>query len=197
MLTASASGLYLFGAQWPPPPIPLFTLRRAPRDAQRKTQGRVVRYSFLVRNFHSLLHTGLSRRTNIAISPTTQRRPVIIAKAVAIGLRSTMNLLRLICSVLFLASFSHADNQTQVFPASSGPVRITPLNHASTLIEAGGKVIYLDPPKPVKFAGQPKADLILITDISGDHMDPDADREITKNGTEILAPPAGGRTGPT
>src|SRR2546430_3331564 len=68
MLTASASGLYLFGAQWPPPPIPLFTLRRAPRDAQRKPQGRVVRYSFLVRNFHSLLHPGLSRRTNIAIS---------------------------------------------------------------------------------------------------------------------------------
>src|SRR5215472_17537565 len=36
---ASASGLHLFGAQLPTPPIPLFTLRRAPRDAQRKTRG--------------------------------------------------------------------------------------------------------------------------------------------------------------
>src|SRR5437660_3814881 len=39
MLTASASGLYIFAAQSPTPPIPLFTLRRAPRDAQRKTRG--------------------------------------------------------------------------------------------------------------------------------------------------------------
>ena len=91
-----------------------------------------------------------------------------------------MNLPCLICSVLFLASFSHADNQTQVFPTSSGPVRITPLNHASTLIEAGGKFIYLDPAKPVDFSGKPKADLILITDIHGDHMDPDSIKAISK-----------------
>ena len=41
---------------------PLFTLRDAPRGTPRKTRGRVVRYSFLVRNFHSLLSAGLSRR---------------------------------------------------------------------------------------------------------------------------------------
>src|SRR5215470_462784 len=40
---ASASGLHLFGAQLPTPPIPLFTLRPAPRDAWRKTRGRVDR----------------------------------------------------------------------------------------------------------------------------------------------------------
>src|SRR4030095_1838976 len=101
-----------------------------------------------------------------------------------------MNLLRLACPVLLLASFSNADNQTQVCPTSSGPVRITPLNHASTLIEAGGKIIYLDPAKPVDFSVKPKADLILITDIHGDHMDPDAIKAISKTGTEILAPPA-------
>src|SRR5215831_16966295 len=93
-------------------------------------------------------------------------------------LRSTMNLLRVIWSVLFLASFSYADNQTQVFTTSSGPVRITPLNHASTLIEADGKFIYLDPTKPVDFSAKPKADLILITDIHGDHMDPDSIKAI-------------------
>ncbi len=32
------------------------------------------RYSFLVRIFHSLLHAGLSRRTNILISLTTEGR---------------------------------------------------------------------------------------------------------------------------
>src|SRR5215510_12023838 len=101
-----------------------------------------------------------------------------------------MNLLRLACFVFFVASFSHADNQTQVFATSSGPVRITPLNHASTLIEANGKFIYLDPAKPVDFSGKPKADLILITDIHGDHMDPDSIKTISKPGTVILAPPA-------
>ena len=101
-----------------------------------------------------------------------------------------MNLLRIFCLVLLLATLSYADNQTQVFSTSSGSVRITPLNHASTLIEAGGKFVYLDPAKPVDFSGKPKADLILITDIHGDHMDPDSIRAVSKNGTEILAPPA-------
>src|SRR5215470_5616692 len=98
-----------------------------------------------------------------------------------------MNLLRLICSALILASFAYADDQTQVFSTSSGPVRITPLNHASTLLGAGGKFIYLDPAKPVDFSGKAKADLILITDIHGDHMDPDSIKAISKTGTEILA----------
>jgi len=101
-----------------------------------------------------------------------------------------MNLLPLIFSVLLFASLSQADNQTQEFPTSAGPVRITPLNHASTLIEAGGKFIYLDPAKPADFSGKPKADLILITDIHGDHMDPDSIKAISKPDTEIFAPPA-------
>src|SRR5216683_3034611 len=63
----SASGLHLFGALSPTPPIPLFTLRRAPHGTQRKTRGRADRYSLLVRIFHSLLHAGLARRTVIAM----------------------------------------------------------------------------------------------------------------------------------
>src|SRR5271165_2789563 len=91
-------------------------------------------------------------------------------------------------AVFFPASVANAA-ETQVFSTSSGPVKITPIYHASTLIEAGGKVIYIDPAKPAKFAGLPKADLILITHIHGDHMDPAAIAEISKAGTEILAPP--------
>jgi hypothetical protein len=57
-----------FRSSIPSPPVPLFTLRRTPRGAQRKTRGRAVRYSFLVGLFHSLLHAGLSRRTDSAIT---------------------------------------------------------------------------------------------------------------------------------
>jgi L-ascorbate metabolism protein UlaG (beta-lactamase superfamily) len=91
---------------------------------------------------------------------------------------------------LTLTPLARAAAEPQTFPTSAGPVKITPLNHASTLIEAGGKTIYLDPAKPVKFDGLPKADLILITDIHGDHMDPDSITQVGKTGTEILAAPA-------
>src|SRR6202451_4909952 len=95
----------------------------------------------------------------------------------------------LISSLIALAPFAYGA-ETQVFPTSAGPVKITPIYHASTLVEAGGKVVYLDPAKPAKLAGLPKADLILITDIHGDHMDPDSIKEISKAETEILAAPA-------
>src|SRR5579864_4551841 len=98
-----------------------------------------------------------------------------------------------LCSVavfsLGIVALAHAGGEPNVFLTSEGPVKITPLNHASTLIEAGGKTIYLDPAKPVKFSGLPKADLILITDIHGDHMDPDAIKDASKADTDILAPP--------
>src|SRR6202047_827298 len=106
-------------------------------------------------------------------------------------MRSTMKLiLTLSCCVFALTPLAHAATQAQVFPTTAGPVTITPLYHASTLIEAGGKTIYLDPAKPAKLMGLPKADLILITDIHGDHMDPIALKEISHPGTDILASPA-------
>jgi L-ascorbate metabolism protein UlaG (beta-lactamase superfamily) len=95
---------------------------------------------------------------------------------------------------LFALSLSqNAFTQTQTFSTAKGDVKITPLFHASTLIEAGGKAIYLDPAKPAKFP-ESKADLILITDIHGDHMDPDSIKQVSQskqvNPTEIFAPPA-------
>ena len=65
-----------FRSSIPSPPVPLFTLRHAPHGTQRKTRGRVVRYSFLVGLLHSLLHAGLSRRTELAIlRPLTPATP--------------------------------------------------------------------------------------------------------------------------
>jgi L-ascorbate metabolism protein UlaG (beta-lactamase superfamily) len=95
----------------------------------------------------------------------------------------------LICTLFAMASFASAAD-TQTFPTSAGPVKITPLYHASTLIEAGGKTIYIDPAKPAKLSGLPKADLILISHIHPDHMDPESIKEISTPGTEILAPPS-------
>src|SRR6202050_2629072 len=85
---------------------------------------------------------------------------------------------------------AQAARPVQTFETSAGPVRITPVFHASMLIEAGGKTIYVDPAKPGNFAGLPPADLIVITDIHGDHMDPATVLALSKAGTQILAPPA-------
>src|SRR5258708_35369764 len=88
----------------------------------------------------------------------------------------------------FLMSYIASTTARQTFQTSAGDVKITPLYHASTLIEAGGKTIYVDPAKPAKLEGLPKADLILITHIHPDHMDPASIAEISKANTEIIAP---------
>jgi L-ascorbate metabolism protein UlaG (beta-lactamase superfamily) len=78
----------------------------------------------------------------------------------------------------------------QTFKSSAGPIKITPVYHAAMVIEAGGKVIVVDPAKPAVFTGLPQADLILITDIHGDHLDAGLIASESKAGTEIIAPPA-------
>jgi L-ascorbate metabolism protein UlaG (beta-lactamase superfamily) len=80
-------------------------------------------------------------------------------------------------------------SQTQTFDTSAGPVKITPIYHASTLIEADGKVIYVDlaPPSPTQ--GLQPGDLFLITDIHGDHMNKDLVAQLSKAGTTVIAAP--------
>src|SRR5579863_4384871 len=82
----------------------------------------------------------------------------------------------------------------QTFDTSAGPVKITPVYHASLEIEAGGKVIVIDPAPPAKFDGLPKGDLILITDIHGDHLNADMIKAESKPDTTIIAPAAVAKT---
>ena len=98
--------------------------------------------------------------------------------------------------MLSLAGGAHAQaaRPVQTFTSSAGPVKITPVYHASLEIEAGGKVIIIDPAKPANFAGLPQADLILITDIHGDHLDPDLLKAESKADTVIIAPAAVAKT---
>jgi L-ascorbate metabolism protein UlaG (beta-lactamase superfamily) len=94
------------------------------------------------------------------------------------------------CAALALPAHAQAPRPVQMFDTSAGPVKITPVYHASLEIEAGGKTIILDPASPASFKGLPPADLILITDIHGDHMDSELIAKVSKDGTQIMAPPA-------
>jgi L-ascorbate metabolism protein UlaG (beta-lactamase superfamily) len=77
----------------------------------------------------------------------------------------------------------------QEFTTSAGILKLTPIQHASLMIQAGGKVLYIDPAQG-SFDGLPQADYILITDIHGDHMAPAIVDKLKKSGTEIVAPQA-------
>jgi L-ascorbate metabolism protein UlaG (beta-lactamase superfamily) len=85
-------------------------------------------------------------------------------------------------------------SQTQTFDTTAGPVRITPLFHASTLIEADGKVIYMDLAPPTPTANLQPADLLLITDIHGDHMNKNMVDRFSKPGAVVIAPPEVAKT---
>src|ERR1700675_4967095 len=64
--------------------------------------------------------------------------------------------------------------QQQTFDTSMGPIKITPIYHATVLIEFPGTEIYIDPAKPAPLDDLPPAHFILITDIHADHMDADS-----------------------
>jgi L-ascorbate metabolism protein UlaG (beta-lactamase superfamily) len=88
-----------------------------------------------------------------------------------------------------LLAVSAAFAQSDSFDTTAGPVKITPIMHAAVLLQAGGKNIYIDPAQG-SFDGRPPADLILITDIHGDHMAQPMIDKIKKPGTVIFAPKA-------
>ena len=75
------------------------------------------------------------------------------------------------------------------FSTSGGTLQITPIQHASLLVKAGGKVLYVDPAQGT-YDGLPAADYILITDIHGDHMAPAVVEKLKKASTVIVAPKA-------
>jgi L-ascorbate metabolism protein UlaG (beta-lactamase superfamily) len=95
-------------------------------------------------------------------------------------------------AMLSLAAGAQAQmaRPVQTFTTSAGPVKITPVYHASLEIEAGGKVIIIDPAKPANFTGLPQADLILVTDIHGDHLDEALLKAESKDGAQVIAPDA-------
>lgn len=86
-----------------------------------------------------------------------------------------------------------ADRPVEEFKTKAGTLKITLIQHASMMIEASGQVIYVDPSQG-NYDGLPPADLILITDIHGDHLTPKVIDKVKKPGTQIIAPEAVAKT---
>jgi len=104
--------------------------------------------------------------------------------------------MKLLACLLFLGMAALAQPQRPVeeISTSAGMLKITPIRHASVMLEAGGQVVHIDPWSQGNYEGLPPADLILITDIHGDHMDPKILPKVKKAGTVIVAPEAVAKT---
>ena len=72
----------------------------------------------------------------------------------------------------------------------AGGVEVIPIHHGSLILKWQETVVYVDPWSRGDYTGQPPADLILITDIHGDHLDPEQISRIRKDDTIIVAPAA-------
>jgi L-ascorbate metabolism protein UlaG (beta-lactamase superfamily) len=72
------------------------------------------------------------------------------------------------------------------FPANGGDIEITPIIHSSVQIEYAGKVIQVDPWSVGDLSRAKPADLILITDDVGHHLDVKAIQQIRKPGAPVI-----------
>ncbi|MBF9253758.1 MBL fold metallo-hydrolase [Pontibacter sp. 172403-2] len=103
--------------------------------------------------------------------------------------------LKLIFAALFGLTFLPSYAQQQAAPdqieTKKGPLLIQPVQHASLVLTWDGKTIYVDPTGgATAYAGIAEPDLILITDIHGDHMDPKTLDALKTDDAVLVAPQA-------
>lgn len=77
------------------------------------------------------------------------------------------------------------------FKTGEGELTVQPVLHGTLMLQFNEKTIYVDPYGGAKaFEGLDKPDLILITDIHGDHLNETTLDEINAEGVPIIAPQA-------
>lgn len=99
--------------------------------------------------------------------------------------------IRRIPAVLALCLASRLAAGGDRFPAKGGDIEITPLVHASVQVQYAGKVIQVDPWSFGDLSLARPADLILISDDVGHHLDVKAIAKLRKPGAPVIMPASG------
>jgi L-ascorbate metabolism protein UlaG (beta-lactamase superfamily) len=101
------------------------------------------------------------------------------------------------CARLGVAAFAAAATllvlhaaQPDTLPAAGGDITIVPINHATLQLRYANHVIDVDPVAQASFTGLPSPDIILVTDIHGDHLDPATIARLKTPATAVVAPAA-------
>jgi hypothetical protein len=61
---------------------------------------------------------------------------------------------------LALIAFAQTNRPVETFSTKDGQLKVTPIRHASMMIEAGGQVFHIDPWSQGNYQGLPQADVI-------------------------------------
>lgn len=102
-----------------------------------------------------------------------------------------MRLSAFLLSFLFLGSLSAQRAAPDVLQTKAGPLTIQPQVHATMVLSLPALTIYADPTGgAANYTGMKPPDLILITDIHGDHFDPKTLAAVSTASTTIIAPKA-------
>ncbi|WP_296705689.1 MBL fold metallo-hydrolase [Algoriphagus sp.] len=96
---------------------------------------------------------------------------------------------KLILLFFLISNFSIAQD---LIPTSTGDeIKVTPILHGTVVLEYQGKTIYVDPYGGASlFNGQKKPDMVLITDIHGDHHNQETLDGLDLSNAIIIAPQA-------
>lgn len=93
---------------------------------------------------------------------------------------------RPLMTLFALATLPILGGMADTFPAESGSIEITPIIHSSVQIEHAGKVIQVDPWSAGDLSRAKPADLILVTDDVGHHLDAKAIQRLRKPGAPVI-----------
>src|SRR5215203_4112644 len=98
--------------------------------------------------------------------------------------------------IIFLFAFCIGTAKAQLttpdtIATSEGNVIVQPVFHATVVLEWNGKCIYVDPYNGAEaYKTLKKPDLVLITDIHGDHMDIKTLQALDLSSATLIAPQA-------
>lgn len=92
-----------------------------------------------------------------------------------------------VMAAAFVLAASAASAQDTI-PANGGDIKFIPLAHATLQIEHAGHTILVDPTPQAKYDGLRPANIILITDVHGDHFDAATLAKVRGMAT-VFAPP--------
>lgn len=81
--------------------------------------------------------------------------------------------------------------EEKIAPTFQETPTVTPIEHATAVINWGDTTLYIDPVGGARaFENQPTPDLVLITDVHGDHLNAETVEGILNDKTIIIAPQA-------